>query len=125
MKSKLQRVSLYLISGFYIFAGINHFVDPGFYYPLIPEWIPEPELINVIAGVVEIAFGIGFFSPKTRKYSSYGVIAMLFAFFGSHVYFIQIGSCIENGLCVPEWIGWARLLAVHPLLIYWAYKNRV
>ena len=124
MKSKLQRASLYLISGFYILAGVNHFVDPAFYYPLIPDWLPEPELINTVSGVIEIAFGVGFFSPKTRKLASYGVIAMLLAFIPSHIYFIQIGSCIDNGLCVPEWIGWARLVAVHPLLIYWAYQNR-
>lgn len=103
-------------------AGLNHFVDPNFYYPLIPPSFSQPEMVNILAGLAEIALGIGFFSPKTRKLSAFGVIALLIAFIPSHVYFIQIGSCIENGLCVPEWVGWVRLLIVHPLLILWAYS---
>lgn len=124
MKISLKRFSLYLISGFYIMAGLNHFVDPGFYYPLIPPAFPEPETINVLAGITEIALGIGFFSPKTRKYSALGVIGLLLAFIPSHVYFIQIGSCIDNGLCVPQWGGWLRLILIHPLLILWAFWHR-
>lgn len=124
MSSKLKRVSLYLISGFYIFAGINHFVDPQFYYGLIPPAFPEPELINAVSGIVEVVFGIGFFSPKTRKLASYGVLVMLLAFIPSHVYFIQVGSCIDNGLCTPEWVGWLRLVLIHPILLLWAYWHR-
>jgi hypothetical protein len=45
---------------------------------------------------------------------------MLISFIPAHIYFIQIGSCVEGGMCVSEWIGWARLLIIHPLLIWWA-----
>ena len=46
---------------------------------------------------------------------------MLIAFIPSHIWFIEIGSCVEGGLCVDEWISWLRLLIIHPVLIYWAY----
>ena len=116
----LKKLNLFLLSGFYVFAGVNHFINPQFYYGLIPDYVPFHELINVLSGIAEISLGIGVIFQKTRKWSSYLLVAMLISFIPAHVYFIQIGSCIEGGMCVAEWIGWVRLLFIHPLLIWWA-----
>ena len=116
----LKKLNLFLLSGFYVFAGVNHFINPQFYYDLIPDYLPFHELINVVSGLAEISLGIGVIFQKTRKWSSYLLVAMLISFIPAHVYFIQIGSCIEGGMCVAEWIGWVRLLFIHPLLIWWA-----
>ena len=105
----------------YLVAGINHFISPESYLPIIPEYIPNHELINVLAGIAEIILGIGLLIPKTRIVSAWGVILMLIAFIPSHVYFIQIGSCVEGGICTPEWMGWIRLVVIHPLLLAWAW----
>ena len=121
----MKKISLYLQSFFYIFAGLNHFLNPDFYYPLIPEYLQGISgAINVISGIVEIGFGIGLVFPGSRKKAALGIVLMLVAFIPSHVYFIQIGSCIEGGLCVEEWIGWIRLVVIHPLLILWAWSVR-
>lgn len=120
----MKKVSRVLIVAFYIFAGFNHFRDPGFYLPLIPDYFPYPEFINIAAGVIEILLGIGFAIQKTRKISAYLTIAMLVAFIPSHWYFIELGGCVSDGLCVPAWVAWVRLIIIHPLLILWAYSNR-
>lgn len=120
----VKKISFYALVVFYLFAGTNHFIDPEFYYPLIPPYLPLPETINVISGVIEIAFGLLLLTPRFRNYAIYGIILMLIAFIPSHVYFIQLGSCIPEGLCVPEWIGWGRLIIIHPILIYWAWVHR-
>jgi uncharacterized membrane protein len=114
----------YLLIGFYLFAGSYHFVNPDFYYGLIPDYIPYPRLINYASGVLEILLALGVIFPKTRLIAVKGIILLLLLFIPSHVYFIQIGSCIENGLCVPEWLGWVRLVVIHPLLILWAWVIR-
>lgn len=106
---------------FYVFAGVNHFVNPGFYLPLIPEYLPRHAFINISAGIFEIMLGLGLFFKATRKVSGVFIIIMLMAFVPSHIHFIRIGSCVQEGLCVPVWIAWGRLLLVHPLLIFWAY----
>ncbi len=121
----LKKINVFLLSGFYVFAGINHFVDPEFYYGLIPDYLPFHEAINYISGVAEIVLGIGVLFPKTRKWSSNLLVVLLISFIPAHIYFLQIGSCIEGGLCVAEWISWARLLAIHPLLIWWAWAVRL
>ncbi|MEO1052381.1 MAG: hypothetical protein AAFX87_17235 [Bacteroidota bacterium] len=119
-----RKVSLVLIVLFYLAAGLNHFRDPGFYLPLIPDYLPYPNAINIISGIAEMLLGLGLVFRQSRKVSAYLIIAMLVAFIPSHVYFIQIGSCTSGGLCVPEWIGWIRLIVVHPLLIWWAWVHR-
>ncbi|MBO6524729.1 MAG: hypothetical protein JJ971_12940 [Balneolaceae bacterium] len=116
----LKKVNLFLLSGFYIIAGINHFINPEFYYPLIPDYLPFNEAINYGSGLVEILLGIGVLTKKTRTLSSYLLVVMLVSFIPAHIYFIQIGSCTDTGLCVPEWISWSRLIIIHPLLIAWA-----
>lgn len=106
---------------FYFLAGVNHFVNPGFYLPLIPDYFPEKELLNQIVGIAEIMGAIGLVVSTTQKFAAWGLIVMLIAFIPSHLYFIEIGSCVEDGLCVPEWVAWFRLIVIHPLLIYWAW----
>lgn len=106
---------------FYSLAGLNHFINPGFYLPLIPPYFPFPEQINLVSGVAEMLLAIGLVFPRTRSRAGYAIIAMLAAFIPSHLYFIQIGGCIPEGLCAPEWAGWLRLMVVHPLLIAWAW----
>jgi uncharacterized membrane protein len=106
---------------FYVLAGINHFYNPEFYLPLIPPFFSKGELINVLAGIAEILLGLGIGFRSTRVRAAWGVLILLLLFIPSHIYFIQMGSCIQEGLCVPKWIGWVRLLIIHPLLIFWAY----
>ncbi|WP_420318482.1 hypothetical protein [Ekhidna sp.] len=117
----LKKINIYVQSVFYTLAGLNHFINPEFYYPLIPDYFVFPVRINFIAGVFEILLGVGLLIPLLRKASAYGIILMLVAFIPSHVFFIQQGSCIADSLCVPEWVGWGRLVVIHPLLIYWAW----
>jgi len=122
MGIEMIKKSIIMFMGlFYIFAGVNHFINPEFYKPLIPDYLPWNDILNVISGLLESVFGMGILCKKTRKISSYGIITLLFLFIPSHIYFIQIGACIPNGLCVPMWIAWVRLIIIHPILIYWAY----
>lgn len=120
----IKRLLCYLLAVFFIVAGANHFRDPDFYLPLIPEYFPLPETINWVTGILEMVFGGLLFFRKYRTIASYGILALLLLFIPSHVYFIKIGSCIADGLCVPEWIGWLRLFAIHPLLLFWAWTVR-
>jgi uncharacterized membrane protein len=120
MKTSIQKVIIHALGYFYLVAGINHFLTPDFYLPLIPPFFSSPEAINVLAGVAELLLGVGVLYFPTRKRAAWGIVVLLVCFIPSHVYFIQVGSCIPEGLCVPAWIGWMRLLLIHPVLIYWA-----
>lgn len=120
----MKKSRLYLQVAFYLFAGANHFLNPEFYTGLIPEYLPFHHFINIASGVIEIVLALGLLFPVTRRFSGYGIILMLISFIPSHVYFIQIGGCIEDGLCTSLVVAWIRLVIVHPLLMIWAWSVR-
>jgi uncharacterized membrane protein len=117
----IRKISLYILAIFYFVAGVNHFINPANYFPLIPDYLGSAEILNLLAGAAEVLGAIGLVIPATRKIAAWGIILLLIAFIPSHTYFISIGSCIEGGLCVPEWVAWIRLILIHPLLILWAW----
>lgn len=121
MVGNYKRISLFVLAGFYFLAGVNHFVNPDFYLPLIPPVLPYPEVINYLSGGLESLFGLLLLFSRYRSYAAHGIVFLLVLFIPSHVYFIMVGSCVEEGLCVPNWIGWLRLILIHPLLIGWAW----
>lgn len=124
MATQITKISRLLLIGFYAFAGINHFINPEFYYPLIPEYLGYPESLNISSGIFEILLAIGVALPKTRLLAVKGIILMLIAFLPSHIYFITEGGCMSESLCVPLWVTWVRLIVIHPLLILWAWSVR-
>jgi uncharacterized membrane protein len=121
METYLKRYLKPLLGVFFLFAGANHFANPEFYLPLIPDYLPSPALLNVLSGLIEVALGVLLFVPRFTKLAAYGIMVFLVILIPSHIYFIQIGSCIEGGLCIPEWFAWVRLVVVQPLFILWAW----
>lgn len=118
---KLLRLLLIV---FYAFAGSYHFINPEFYYPLIPDYLPFPELINYLSGFLEVILAIGVALPKTRLLAVKAIIILLILFIPSHIFFITAGGCMSDSLCVPVWVAWIRLIIIHPLLILWAWSIR-
>jgi uncharacterized membrane protein len=120
----LREWSLALIVIAYFAAGLSHFRMPGFYYPLIPDYLGNKEWLNALSGLAEMLLAIGLVFSKSRRWAAWGIIALLIAFLPAHIWFIQKGGCLDpNGLCVPVWVAWVRLLVVHPLLIFWVWKH--
>jgi len=115
----------FALIGFYLFAGINHFINPNFYKPLLPLYLRDWSIaINYISGISEITLGLLMLFPRTRKLAAYGIIVMLIAFVPAHIYMIQIGSFSLGSFEMTPMIGWVRLLIIHPLLMYWAWSCR-
>ncbi|MBL0882993.1 MAG: hypothetical protein IBJ16_06560 [Chitinophagaceae bacterium] len=120
----MKKTAFGLLVIFYLFAGANHFINPSFYSGLIPPYLPWHDLINVVSGIAEIILAGLLLLPRTRIFAAMGIILLLIAFIPAHIYFIQINSCIPDGLCVPQWLGWIRLVLIHPLLMIWAWWCR-
>jgi uncharacterized membrane protein len=121
MKKLITILLVYGMGAFYVFAGINHFLSPDFYLPLIPPYLPNAQMINILSGSVEILFGLLLFLPQTRKWGGIGIILLLLSFIPAHWYMIELDSCITEDFCFDPLVGWVRLLVIHPLLIFWAW----
>lgn len=122
--SRLKKIGFFGLFLAYFAGGVNHFVDPEIYWPLIPPYLVYIKELNLLSGVAEIILSVGLLFQLTRKWSVYGIILMLIAFLPSHIYFIQMGSCISDSICFDPWVAWVRLIVIHPLLMYWAFVYR-
>ena len=122
--SILKKAGFYSLFFAYFTGGINHFVQPEIYIPLIPPYLVYIIELNLLSGLVEIILAISLLFHVTRKWAVYGIILMLFAFLPAHIYFIEMRSCISESICFDPWVAWVRLIVVHPILIYWAFLYR-
>lgn len=118
----MQLIALYIMSAFYLFAGINHFWHARFYTPLIPDYLAKwTSPINILSGIAEIVLAIGLLFEATRLWSAYGIILILIAFIPSHIWMLQKGYFKLGKIKITPLIAWVRLLVIHPLLILWAW----
>jgi uncharacterized membrane protein len=106
---------LYLQGGLYILAGVMHFINPRMYIKIIPPYLPNPKLLNAIAGIFEIIFGLGLLFEPTRSVAAIGIIILLIAVFPANIYMYQKGA---KG--IPKWALFLRL-PLQFVLIAWAY----
>ena len=80
---------LYLLSVFFMYAGISHFRNPRFFLSITPKWVPAPEIVNIIVGIIEIILGIGLLITSTRSVAAWGMIALLIAVYPANFYHHQ------------------------------------
>lgn len=65
----------------FVIIGIDHFIDPSWYEPIVPEILGYPTFWVYVSGVFEIALGAGLMFPCTRQISAYGIALMLVALY--------------------------------------------
>ena len=103
---------------FYIVAGANHFINPGFYKTIMPPWFPRHYFSIYFTGVCEIVFGFFLIPEQTRKPAACCIIALLVAVFPANVQ-MMLNYCHHQN---PKlWVAILRL-PLQPLLIWWAYQ---
>ncbi len=103
----------------YIVAGINHFINPGFYLKIMPNYIPWHYQIVILSGVIEIILGGLILIQRTRKIAAWLIIFMLIAFLPVHIQMIIDNYKIFNIMFVVSIIR----LPLQFVLIRWAYKT--
>ena len=102
----------------YILTGINHFRNPRLYLKIIPDYFPDPKLLNSISGFAEILLGIALCLPTFSNYAAWGVMALLIAVFPTHIY-MYTDEKARMGL--SKWVLLLRM-PLQLFLIFWAYQ---
>jgi len=111
-----SQISLYIMAGLYILAGINHFIMPKVYLKITPPWVPQPGKVNMLVGVAEIVLGVLLFFPETRSPSAWGIILLLIAVFPANIYHFQKARQ-KKQMVLPTLLR----LPMQAVLIWWAY----
>ena len=109
------------LSGFFLLAGLMHFLRPRPYVAIVPDALPRKRDIVYASGVAEMAGGAGVLVPATRRAAGWWLIATLLAIFPANV---NMAVNAERFRVVPEPLLWARL-PLQGLLIQWVWRVAV
>ena len=101
-----------------LFAGADHWINPGRYLPMLPGWVPLPLETVLFTGVCEIFGAVGLLTPRFRRLAGAMLAIYFIAVFPANVHNALNGLAVD-GLPQASWYYWVRL-AFQPLAIWWA-----
>ena len=81
-----KKIVLIGLAIFFIYFGIDHFVNPDFYLSIMPPSFPLHEEAVYISGFFEIIGGIGVLVHRFRKIAGWGLFALLIAVYPANLY---------------------------------------
>jgi uncharacterized membrane protein len=104
-------------------AGVLHFVNPGFFDPIVPRWMPgKARTTTYVSGVAEIGSALLVANPRTRRL---GAWACLLTFLGVYPANIQAvidgGTPGQTGFAGSAAAAWLRLPLQIPMFL-WARR---
>jgi uncharacterized membrane protein len=122
----LKLLLKFLFGLWFIFAGLNHFINPDFYLRMMPPYLPWHLFLNYLSGFCEMALGLLLLIPKYTRLAAWGLIALLIAVFPANVHMALNPQLFPD---IPPVALWLRL-PLQAVLILWAYwftrdSNRV
>ena len=112
-----RKIVLFGLAIFFIFFGIDHFINPGFYLSIIPPAFPLHKEAVYISGFFEILGGLGVLISRFRKIAGWGLIALLVAVYPANIYMALTPEAFPN---ISIGLLYFRL-ALQFLFFYWAY----
>ena len=113
-----KNLVLFGLSAFFIYFGIDHFINPDFYLSIMPPSFPLHEEAVYISGFFEIVGGIGVLIPRFRKIAGWGLVALLIAVYPANIYMAISPKAFPD---IPIEILYFRLV-LQFLFFYWAYS---
>ena len=115
-RSFLRTGCIALLALLIVAAGVNHFVSPGVYMKIMPEYLPWPLALIYVLGFFEVLGGVGLAVPRLRRAAEWGLIALLVAVFPANV------DMLTNADQFPAIPYWALVgLPLQGVLIAWGW----
>ena len=118
--SLVKRILLWVMAVFYVFAGAMHFINPDFYMPIMPPYLPWHLELVYLSGIAEIVLGVAVLIPAWRRLAAWGIILLLIAIFPANLHValndVPLAGSSE-GAGIWNWIR----LPFQFVLIAWAW----
>jgi len=118
--SRTKTSFMWLLALSMVGVGVAHFVVPGPFEMIVPDWLPAPLWLVWISGVFEILGGLGLLLPRTRVLAAWGLIALFIAVFPANLHQAMHGIQFDPANPMPPWAAWARL-PLQLVFIAWAH----
>ena len=107
--SIFKEVTVYVLSLFYIYVGIKHFIDPYWFVQIMPPYLPYHLELVYLSGFFEVFLGVFLLFNNLRKYAAYGIILLLIAVYPANIY-LAFNEKPQEALQISQFIAsWVRL----------------
>ena len=113
-----RKFSLFGLSLFFIYFGIDHFINPEFYLSIMPPAFPLHAEAVYISGFFEILGGISVLIAPLRKIAGWGLVALLICVYPANIYMAITPETFPE---ISIGLLYFRL-PLQFLFIYWAYS---
>ena len=113
-----RKIVLIGLAAFFINVGVDHFINPDFYLSIMPPAFPLHLETVYISGIFEILGGIGVLIPRFRRFSGWGLVALLIAVYPANIYMAITPEAFPDISISALYFR----LALQFLFFYWAYS---
>ena len=113
-----RKLVLFGLSAFFIYFGIDHFVNPDFYLSIMPPSFPLHEEAVYISGFFEVLGGVCVLISRLRKIAGWGLVALLIGVYPANIYMAITPEAFPD---IPIAVLYFRL-PLQFLFFYWAYS---
>lgn len=114
----IRTIARWLLAAGLLFAGVSHFRNSQEFLAQVPPWMPAPEAVVAISGVVEIALGMALvLIPRKRALVGWIVAAFFVVIFPGNISQFLTGTAAFG---LDSDLARAVRLLFQPLLVVWA-----
>lgn len=110
-----MRWSQRLLVAFFAAAGTLHFLRPGMYERIMPDYLPAHHELVLASGAAEIAGALAVVPQRTRRLAGLWLAATLVTVFPAN---LNMALHPERYPDISPTLLWVRL-ALQPLAIWW------
>lgn len=103
---------------FLVFFGLSHFYKQDELILMLPDFIPFPEFIIFITGIIEITLAVGLLFPTTRRLSGILIAVYFIAVLPANIY-KAVNTVEISGTLSNDTVAWLRIF-FQPIFIVWA-----
>ncbi len=107
-----------LLSVAFITTGVLHFLRPGYFEEIVPDYLPAHHEVVLISGAAEIAGGVGVAVGRTRALAGIWLVALLVLVFPAN---LNMAVHSERFQSIAPALLWGRL-PLQGVLIWWAWR---
>jgi uncharacterized membrane protein len=77
MSTRVKALLAILLGLALVASGVLHFMDPGYFEPLVPEQLGSAAAWVFVSGVAEIAVGLGLVTTRSRRDAATALAVLL------------------------------------------------
>ncbi len=74
---KIRQLSALVFGMAFVSVGVQHFTNPTFFLPIVPEVLGVPEFWVYVSGLVEVILGLGMIAPVSRRRAAFSTAIFL------------------------------------------------